>query len=227
MKIALVVFTRNERKNSELIYDKIPQNVVDKIYVVDGDSVDGTQEFWENKHIKVYLQKYKGIGGAYETSFRLIPEDALIFFHPDGNMDPQDIKKFVKLFKDGHQIIIATRMTKDGINEEDDQLLKPRKWFNQTLMAIINILWGRSSNKGSDLTQGYRAMTRNAYNKLKIKIPPPNASDTQQVIRALKFGVPITEFPTKEGKRIYGETAFPSLKTGLDQLKLLWRELVP
>lgn len=226
MKIALIIFTKNERRNSEQIYNKIPKNVVDKIYVIDAGSIDGTQEFWKNKHTQVYPQKYKGVGGAYESAFKNTEEDALIFFHPDGNMEPQDIKKFVRLLKDGHQFVIATRMAKGSVNEEDDQLIKPRKWFCQGLGVVANIIWGRDKNRCSDPTQGYRAFTRKAYEKLMIEIPPPNASDYQQIIRALKLKVKITEFPTKEGKRIYGESTFPSFKTGLDQLKLLWKELI-
>lgn len=226
MKIALVVFTRNERKNSERIFRKIPKNIVDKIYVIDGGSTDGTQDFWKSKHIQVLSQKYRGIGGAYESANRSIKEDALIFFHPDGNMQPADIKKFVKLLKDGKDFIIATRMIKGAFNEEDDQFMKPRKWFCQFLVAIANVFWGKEKNRCTDPTQGYRAFTRKAYDRFGIKIPPPNASDYQQIIRALKNGVQITEFPTREGKRVYGITAFPSLKTGLDQLKLLWQELL-
>lgn len=225
MKIALIIFTRNERKNSEKIFGKIPKNAVDKIYVIDGGSTDRTQDFWKSKNIRVYPQRYKGVGGAYESAFRSTKENALIFFHPDGNMEPGDINKFVKLLNAGYEFIIAARMGKDGVNEEDDQLFKPRKWFCQGLGIIASIIWGRDKNKCTDPTQGYRAFTREAYEKLNIKIPPPNASDYQQIIRALKKGVKITEFPTKEGKRIYGESTFPSFKTGLDQLKLLWKEL--
>lgn len=226
MKIALIIFTKNERVNSEKIYSKLPKKVVDKICVIDGGSSDGTQQFWKSKHIQVCPQKYKGVGGAYESAFRNIKEDALIFFHPDGNMEPKDIKKFVRLLKEGHEFIIATRMVKGAYNEEDNQLLKPRKWFCQGLVIITNLIWGRGDNRCTDPTQGYRALTKKGYGKLVIKIPPPNASDYQQIIRALKRRVKITEFPTIEGKRVYGESAFPSIKTGLDQLKLLWKELV-
>ena len=226
MKIALVIFTKNERKNSEQIFSKIPKNSVDKIYIIDAGSTDGTVEFWKSKHIKVYPQKYKGVGGAYESAFINITEDALVFFHPDGNMEPKDIKKFVSLLKNGHQFIIATRMVKGAYNEEDDQLLKPRKWFNKGIVAVANIIWGRNGHRCTDPTQGYRAFTRQAYGKLKIKIPPPHAPDYQQIIRALKHGVEITEFPTKEGKRVYGDSSFPSFKTGLAQLKVFWNEIV-
>lgn len=226
MKIALVIFTKNEKKNSERIYPKIPKNAVDAIYIIDGDSSDGTQEFWKSKKIKVFGQKYPGVGGAYESSFRNIKEDALVFFHPDGNMNPKDIKRFTKLLREGHEFIVASRMIKGAFNEEDDQLLKPRKWFNQGIGVIANIFWGKNGNKCSDTTQGFRAFTQNAYKKLKVKIPPPNSSDYQQIIRALKHGVKITDFPTKEGKRVYGNTTFPSLKTGVDQLNIFLEELL-
>jgi hypothetical protein len=48
--------------------------------------------------------------------------------------------------------------------------------------------------------------------------------DFQMVIRALKLGMPIDEFPTHEGRRIGGRTNFPSLRTGLKEVELLWRE---
>ena len=225
MKIALVIFTRNERKNSEKIYSKIPFKLVDKTYVIDGNSTDGTQEFWKSKKVNVFGQKHKGIGGAYESAFRNIKEDGLIFFHPDGNMEPKDIKKFVNLLKEDREFIVASRMIKGAFNEEDDQLIKARKWFNMGIALLANIFWARGGNKCTDTTQGYRAITKNAYKKMNVKIPPPNASDYQQIIRALKYGVKITDFPTREGRRVYGESSFPSFKTGLDQLKTLWSEL--
>lgn len=225
MKIALVIFTRNERKNSERIYSKIPFKAVDSTYVIDGNSTDGTQEFWKSKKIKVLGQKYKGIGGAYESAFRNIKGDALIFFHPDGNMNPNDIKKFVKLLKSGHEFVVASRMIRCAVNEEDSQVFKFRKWFNQGIGIIANIFWQKNGNKCSDTTQGFRAFTQKAYRKLKIKIPPANSSDYQQIIRALRNDVIITDFPTKEGKRVYGESTFPSFKTGLAQLQTLWEEI--
>jgi hypothetical protein len=51
------------------------------------------------------------------------------------------------------------------------------------------------------------------------------AMDYQMVIRALKLGIQITEFPTREGPRISGVTHFASFPTGIAELKLLWREL--
>lgn len=225
MKIALIIFTRNERKNSEATFPKIPQKAVDNIYVVDGNSHDGTREYYQKLKIKVFGQKYPGVGGAYESAFKNTKEEALIFWHPDGNMDPADIKKFVLLLKRGNDFVVASRMIKDSYNEEDDMLFKPRKWFNVSLAFVCNIIWGRNGNKTTDIVQGYRAISRKAFNKMEIKVPNAVAPDFEQVIRALKYGIKITEFPTKEGKRIYGKTSMTSFKTGKENLKVFFNEL--
>lgn len=226
MKVALVIFTRNERKNSEKIFSRIPFNAVDNCYVIDGNSTDGTQDFWTKKGITVFGQQYKGVGGAYESAFKNTREDGLIFFHPDGNMNTKDILLFVKRLKNGEDFIVATRMTKGAKNEEDNQILKPRKWFCQVLGLSANLIWSKNKNKATDITQGFRAISRNAYKKMNIQIPDPIAPDFEQVIKALKYNIIISEFPTREKKRVYGDTSMTSFKTGWANIKVFLRELI-
>ncbi len=226
MKIALVLFTRNERENCEAIFPKIPFNAVDSVYVVDGNSTDGTREFFQKKKIKIFDQKYKGLGGAFESAFRNIKKDALIIFHPDGNMNPNDIKTFVKRLKSGEEFIIASRMVKNAANEEDGQTIKLRKWFNQGLAILTNIIWGINGNSCSDVVQGYRAFKKDSYLKLGIKHPEPINPEYEQVIKALKRNIRITEFPTIEKPRLHGETKVPTFKTGKETLRILMKELL-
>lgn len=227
MKIALVIFTKNELENLKLIFPKIPIKLVDKVYAIDGNSTDGTREFFKKKNIKMFGQEYKGIGGAYESAFRNVKTEGIVFFHPDGNMDPKDIKTFINLLKDGHGFVIGTRMIKGAFNEEDIHFFKPRKWFNIGLALVTHIMLGKDGNKSSDVVQGYRAFNRKAYLKLGIDRPDPVGPEFEQVIKALKKGIKITEFPTREGLRIHGDTTMPSLKTGWGNIKVFLRELLP
>lgn len=226
MKTALVLFTKNERKNLEAIFSKIPKEATSKIYAVDANSTDGTREFFAKRKIKIFGQKYKGIGGAYQSAFANIHEEAIIFFHPDGNMNPNDIKVFAKRLKNGEQFIVASRMIKGAKNEEDVNFFKPRKWFNIGLAIATNILWGRNGNKCTDVVQGYKALRTDVYRKLKISHPHPIAPEFEQVIRALKLNIKITEFPTIEKPRAYGETTMPSLKTGWGNIEVLLKGLL-
>lgn len=227
MKIALVIFTKNELENLKTMFPKIPVKLVNQVFAVDGNSTDGTREFFIKKGIKIFNQKYKGIGGAYESAFRNIKSDGIIFFHPDGNMNSKDLKVFVKFLKEGYGFIIGTRMVKGAFNEEDIHFFKPRKWFNIGLALVTNIMFGRNGNKSTDVVQGYRAFNRKAYLKLGIQRPDPIGPEFEQVIKALKKRIKITEFPTKEGLRIHGETTMPSLKTGWGNVKVFFRELLP
>lgn len=81
--------------------------------------------------------------------------------------------------------------------------------------------WGREGNRSTDITQGYRAITRKAYKRIRISIPAPFAPDFEQVIKALK-NITIYEFSTHEGKRIYGYTSFVIWKTGWNHFLLFW-----
>lgn len=226
MKIALIIFTKNERKNAGIFIPKIPRNAVDSVYCVDGNSTDGTREYCAKQNIPIIEQTYNGVGGAYHAAFSNTTQDALIFFHPDGNMDPNDIAKFVKQLKRKHSFIIASRNIKGGVNEEDDSFFKPRKWFCQTLGFLANTLWATAENHASDITQGYRAITRTAWKTMHVDHPDPIAPDFEQVIIALKKHIHIHEFPTREGKRKYGSTSMKALKTGLANSKVLLKYLV-
>lgn len=227
MKIALVIFTKNELKNLNIIFSKIPLDEVNEVFAIDGNSTDGTRDFFKKKGIKIFDQKYRGIGGAYESAFRNVKSDGLVFFHPDGNMDPKDIKIFVKFLRQGDGFIIGTRMVKGAFNEEDIHFFKPRKWFNIGLALVTNIIFGRNGNKSTDVVQGYRAFNRKVHIKLGILRPDPIGPEFEQVIKALKKGIKITEFPTREGLRIHGDTTMPSLKTGWGNIKVFFRELLP
>ena len=90
---------------------------------------------------------------------------------------------------------------------------------------LANLLWGSARNRTTDVTNGLRGIRCAAWDALE-----PDSEDLtmdfQMVIRALKRGVTITEFPTREGERIAGATNFASLDTGIAELRLVLRELL-
>jgi len=224
MKVALAIITWNERKSSEVVIPKINLKKFDQVYLVDGHSVDGTQNFYKKMKIPVYEQKIQGLGGATFEARKRCKADAFIIFHPDGNESVKDLYKFRGYFNRGGELIIPSRMIAGSVNEEDRQLLKPRKWANITFVKIANFIWGSKDCYATDPTQGYRGITVKAYDKLKLDMSNLTI-DYQMVIRALKKKVKIVEFPTIEGRRLFGETRFKSIPTGIAELKMLWREM--
>lgn len=224
MKISLVILTMNEIVGLREILGKIPRNQVDEIFAVDGGSTDGTIEFFKSHKIPVYFQEVRGRGEAFRVAFKKAKGDALILFSPDGNEDPGDIPKFRPLLEQGYDLVIATRMTKEAHNEEDEQFFKLRKWVNNIFTLVANIIWNRGKYV-TDTINGYRAITKTAWERLALD-GSGYTIEYQGSIRAFKLGLKIIEFPTYESGRIDNGVGSPSLKTGIEFLKLFFRELI-
>jgi glycosyltransferase involved in cell wall biosynthesis len=221
-KVTLVLLVWNEITGLKANFDAIPLDQVDEIIAVDGGSDDRSIEFLKEKNVTTYVQTVSGRGEAFRIAFEQANGDALIFFSPDGNEDPQDIPKFKPLLEAGADMVIASRMLPDARNEEDDDVLRFRKWANLTFTFLANKIWNRGSYL-SDTINGFRAIRRSAWNRML-----PNGCgytiEYQCSIRAFKFGLKVSEFPTFEGNRVDDQKGSPSISTGLAFLRLLLSE---
>ncbi len=224
IKTTLVLLTYNEIDGVRVLFDKIPFDKVDEVFAVDGGSTDGTREFFQEKGIRIVDQESKGRGEAFRIARKVATGNALIFFSPDGNEDPNDILKFGEYFEKGYDMIIASRMMEGAHNEEDDQLLKIRKWANNAFNWIANTIWNKSDYYITDTINGFRGFRTNAFDKLELD-GSGYTIEYQSSIRAMKLGLKVTEFPTNEGERIGGESYAKSIPTGIKFLKMIWHEI--
>jgi len=227
MKIALILLVRNERPCLEILLDKIPRPGpecgYDLMVAVDGVSSDGTPEYLQANGVDVVAQSRRGRGEAFHQAFEEVDADAYLFFSPDGNEAIADLPRFRTLLEAGADIVIASRMMPESRNEEDDQILRPRKWANNIFNAMANLLFRRSGPYITDSINGYRAITRSAAKRLQLDAPDYTI-EYQMTMRALDAGLNIVEFPTIEGARIAGDTGAPAIPTGLRFVRRLWWE---
>ncbi len=223
MKISLVMLTYNEIDGVRALYDRIPFDAVDEAFVVDGGSTDGTREFFAERDVRVLPQTSPGRGEAFRMAFEHATGDALIFYSPDGNEDPADIRRFRVPLDDGADVVIASRMMPGAHNEEDDLILRWRKWANKTFTLMANLTWNRQAYV-TDTINGFRAVTRQAWEQLRLD-GNGYTIEYQSSIRAFKLGLRIVEFPTHEGARIGGESYAYSIPTGLRFVKMYSSEL--
>lgn len=226
MKISLLIIARNELRNIQLIYPlivKYCKKCKIDFYFIDGNSTDGTIDFFKNKKIKNFQQIYSGRGGAILSGFQLVKSDAYIIFSPDGNEDISDLGKFVTYLKSGNDLVIASRMMVGAINEEDVNFLRPRKWVNNAFNLAVNILFNRRKYI-TDSINGYRGITASALNKISLDAIDYTV-EYQMTIRCMKNNLKIFEFPTIEGQRIFGVTGAPNFSTGLAFIFRLFKEI--
>ena len=222
IKTTLVILTRNEITGMKALFTKIPFGKVDEALVVDYNSTDGTKEFVKKQGIRLINQQNPGRGEAFRLAVSKASGGHLVFFSPDGNEDPQDIPRLLKLLDKGNDLAIASRFLPQSRNEEDDQFLKLRAWANQGFTLIANLIWG---GRVSDTINGYRAITKEAFKKLKLDAPG-YMIEYQMSIRAMKLKLKIAEIATHEGNRIGGESGSKAIPTGLLFLRFLLREIL-
>ena len=225
LRTSLIILTLNEIDGVRALHDQIPFHRVDEVFAVDGGSTDGTREFFTERGIRIVEQPSRGRGEAFLIAYEAASTDAMIFFSPDGNEDPADIPTFVEYLTQGYDLVIASRMMKGAVNEEDVDVFRWRKWANQTFTLAANGVWNRSSEYVSDTINGYRGITKKAF----AQLWPDSDGYTieyQTSIRAMKARLRIKEFPTNEGERIGGQSYARSLPTGLRMLRTFGRELL-
>lgn len=222
-KSSLVFITKNEEVGLFTLLPKIDINQFEQVYAIDAHSTDSTPEVFASYGISVIEQSIPGLGGATLEARKYCKTDAMVFFHPDGNENPEDLPKFNEYLSLGYELVIASRMISGSYNEDDDKVLKFRKWANLGFAFIANTAFGSRHCRVTDVVQGFRAISCDAFDRLKLD--QTNCTiDYQMVIRALKARLKIAEFPTIEGNRIDGVTNFASIPTGIAEVKMLARE---
>lgn len=221
MKTTLVILTRNEIQGLQTLFNQLPLSQVDECLAVDYQSTDGTVQFLINQGIKVVHQKKHGRGEAFRLAIAEALGEAVVFFSPDGNENPNDIPKLLSIIQDGYDMAIASRFMKDSRNEESNKLLPLRAWANQSFTLLCNLFF-----KGNitDSINGFRAVNKKSFNQLAVNAEG-FAIEYQMSIKALKLKQKIKEIPTLEGNRIGGQSTAHSIPTGLKILKILLKEI--
>ncbi|MGH3795884.1 MAG: glycosyltransferase family 2 protein [Pseudonocardiaceae bacterium] len=233
--ISIVVPARNEARNLEVILPGLPQ--VDQLVLVDGHSVDDTVAVARRVRpdIVVIQQTRTGKGNALACGFGAAKGDIIVMFDADGSADPAEIPAFVAALVSGADFAKGTRFHPRG---DSDDITTLRRLGNAFLNKVTNLMFGTAF---SDLCYGYNAFWRDIVPLLQL--PPIDAMVTGNRLRwgdgfeieallncrVAAAGLSITEVPSVERLRIFGET---NLRTFLDGSRVLrtitaeWRHMV-
>jgi hypothetical protein len=122
-------------------------------------------------------------------------------------------------------LIIASRNIKGARNEEDERLLRPRKWFVGFLALWAALLFRRSGPVIWDVLHGFRGFTLKAFRD--IRLPEEGRTvDLASVIRGYRHPLKMIEFPTTERPRLHGKSHFKPLPVGWELLQFLFQEAI-
>jgi len=232
--VSVIVPTRNEARNLEIVLPAIAavRPTVHEVIVVDGNSTDGTIETARRvlPWVKVVTQSRKGKGNAMACGFAAATGDVVVMFDADGSADPGEIPAFVSALVAGADFAKGSRFTPGG-GSDDITLL--RKTGNAGLNGVANALFGTSY---TDLCYGYNAFWADLLPLLEL--PPIDAPAPAQGMlwgdgfeietvlncRVAAAGLKITEVPSIERQRVFGDTNLRTFADGSRVLRTLLAE---
>jgi glycosyltransferase involved in cell wall biosynthesis len=205
------------------IIPKIDLTVADEVFCMDGQSIDGSVEYLEERGIRVITQQVMGRGNAVTEAIEHTDADYLLYFSPDGNEDVNDIPKLIeRMRKTNAALIIARRFGPYAQSDDSDDPYYIRKIGNLFYSLTVRIFWG---GKVWDAINGFRLVNRRVLKAINQNVAG-HQIEIQQTIRLSKLGLRIEEVPTIEAVRVGGIRKAPTIKMGLQFFRLIIQELV-
>jgi glycosyltransferase involved in cell wall biosynthesis len=229
--ISIVVPALNEALNLSVVLPQLPR--VHEVILVDGGSVDGTVMAARRAlpDIITVLQGRKGKGNALAAGFARVTGDIVIMFDADGSADPAEIGRFVEALKSGADFAKGSRFSAGGGSAD---ITTVRRLGNRFLNTIFNLSF---HTRYSDLCYGYNAFWADLIPLLDLpehsrpvqgkgKMLWGDGFEIETVIncRFAAAQVAITEVPSVEKLRMFGESNLRAVSDGFRVLRTLLTE---
>ncbi|WEO76154.1 glycosyltransferase family 2 protein [Cryobacterium sp. SO2] len=225
-RISIVIPTRNEARNLEVILTTLPP--VHEVIIVDGHSVDGTLDTAHRvlPSAITLTQTRRGKGNALSCGFERATGDIIVMFDADGSADAREIPRFVDSLTAGADFAKGSRFRAGGGSEDITRL---RTAGNAVLSGIANILLRA---RFTDLCYGYNAFWRDILPILDLPAagePAPHLMnwgdgfeiETLLNCRVARAGIVVEEVPSIELNRIHGVSNLNAVSDGLRVLRTI------
>jgi glycosyltransferase involved in cell wall biosynthesis len=218
VRVSVVIPALNEAKNLPLVLPRIPAEVYEVI-LVDGYSTDGTVQIAQElmSEIRIVYQQGRGKGAALRTGFAAATGDIIVMLDADGSTDPAEIPAFVGALRAGADLAKGSRFLQGGGTAD---MPLHRQFGNWSFVTLVRLLFG---GHYSDLCYGYNAFWASVVPKLELDCEGFEV-ETMINVRALISGLKITEVPSFEAKRFYGEGRLKTIPDGWRVLKTIFKE---
>jgi dolichol-phosphate mannosyltransferase len=200
--ISIVIPAKNEERTIiEMV--RAAQRYSDDVIVINGNSIDKTAENAKSAGARVIDIPPIGKGNALCQSIQYIRNKITVFMDADGSHIPEDIPKLVKpIFEGKADHVSGSRLLggSDELHGTFDETL--RLMGSSLITACIN--W-KFKVKLSESQNGFRAIKTDVLKKLNLK-EKITTIEQEMIIKTLKLGYRMSEVPTHERRRFYGES---------------------
>jgi len=206
-----------------VVRDFLPH--VDEVVVMDNLSSDRTAEIAKAAGAVVHSRTYRGYGDALRQGMEAATGDILVLVEADATFRARDLGKLLEYLKDA-DMVIGTRTTRQLI-EQGANMDGILRWGNVVVGKLIEVLWWNLEPRFTDVGCTYRAIWRDAWEKIRGHVGRVDASfSPEMMIEILRVEGRVIEVPVSYHERLGGaskhsSSRWHSMRTGMKMLRLI------
>lgn len=229
-RLSIVIPFYNEIETLPILFEKLDNlnNILKTDYrleyvFVDDGSTDGTFRELKKKYknrTEVKIIKHKrnlGFGCALRTGFSNASGEIILTVDADTNYNQLEIPTILSYLKPGVDIVTASPWEKGGAKQN---FPFHRFIFSRTLSYIYRLLLKDSKQEVYTYTSGFRVYRKEVLEEVSFEANDFIAT-AEILIKAIKKGFKIVEYPTVVYERKYGRSKLKTLKTIKNHLKII------
>lgn len=215
MKIDVIIPAKDEAATIGLIvHDLLRLDFVSKVFVVNDGSSDETGARANEFGATVIDHPYpKGNGAAIKTGIQHAEADFVVMMDADGQHQPSDIAKLLKLQNEGDYDMVVGARSKSG----------QASYQRHVANGIYNFLASKiTEQKVEDLTSGFRLVKREKALEFLQLLPNKFSYPTTLTMTFFRSGYSVGFCPIEVQKRT-GKSHLNPLKDGIRFLLIIFK----
>jgi glycosyltransferase involved in cell wall biosynthesis len=185
-----------------------------EVLVVDNGSTDRSAELATEAGAQVIRERRRGYGNAYLRGFAEARGDIIVMGDADDTYDFSRLDDLIRPLDQGYDMVLGNRFT-GGVQPG------AMPWAHRYIGSpIINLLIRRFIGiRVGDSQSGFRAFTRAAYQRLRLRSGGMELA-SEMIVNAAREGLTITEVPAAYNVRL-GESKLNTVRDGWRHLRFL------
>lgn len=207
MTTTILIPAKNEASGIRQIIRSV-KPYADEIIVIDGHSTDDTYALAKKEGVIVIRDGGRGRGDGVKTGLAAASGDIVVLFDADGSHEPSDIPALIKpIVGKKADLVIASRRTGGSFDRNMDIDSLVRSFGADFLTMLVNL---RFHSKFTDILYSFRAIRRSSIRKLHLHCDN-FAIEQELIVCALRTNLTVTEIPSRERARAWGETKLATI----------------
>ncbi len=216
--LSVVLPCLNEEGAIGICIDKIHKafsehDIDGEIVISDNGSTDRSVEIAQSKGVRVVHQPKRGYGSAYHKGFSAARGRYFIMADADDTYEFALIPNFLEKLNEGYDFVTGSRYLDHG----GSNITWLHRYVGNPLLTVgLNALFGTPY---TDVYCGYRAFTREAFEKIR-PVSPGMEFNLELAINAHLAGLKYCEIPIALSPRI-GESKLNTFRDGWRSLRMM------